>query len=416
MRLNYLIGLLAIVFIFTSCDLFVFNEDEQTLKGGEVYGIWEKNSTITVNGHLIIPEGKSLTIEDNVEVIMNNPSAGLEIIVYGSLYCKGTSRRPILFTVPKSQREQWGFPKAWGGIICAPSAKELLIEYTRVEFTGQVPSENSPSKEAGLYNSDFENGLPAVYFSNHQDGKVVIRKCTFNSIGADCFYFEGGQIIANNNLISTIGENTGDAIVVKSGCTADIGINLFYSPNTNALNLSNEGDRSPQTHVVAYNNTIVNSGWRTAQQQGGGIWLESNVFAELWNNLQVNNRFGTKNNSLSPADSRSSNDYNYYFANTQTGFDGFQSTEKDVIRGMNDLAGESPNDRNPLFENYPVETDVNNINYDTKWDFHPKPGSTLLKGAKTDFVRNFATESITIDGIKYTSPEPPSNFGALGLK
>ncbi|MDP3916020.1 MAG: right-handed parallel beta-helix repeat-containing protein [Bacteroidota bacterium] len=407
--------LLLVAAVFTACDKDETTVVDQTLDGGNVSGIWEKGSTITVKGHLVIPEGKSLTIEEGVTVLMNDPSIGQEILVYGSLYCKGTAAKPILFTVPESSKIG-DFPRVWGGILCGPTAKELLMDYTHIEYTGFVTTEESPSVKAGFFKAAAGEGLPAVNFKNNVDGKVVIMNSTFNNLGEDCFYLEGGNIIIANNKIYTQGETGGDAINMKAGCIADVAFNLVYAPNTNALKLSNSGDRTPQCHVVGYNNTIVNAGWRRPTVKGGGIWLEAGVYAEIWNNLQVNCRFAVKNNAKEPGDVRSTYDYSYYYAHTQEGVDSYLPTVKDVVRGAHDIASATPGDKNPLFENYALATDPNNPTFNTSWDFHLKTGSPALTGAKTNFARNYSTTGITINGVVYKSPAPAAYFGAMGTK
>jgi hypothetical protein len=39
---------------------------------GEVWGIWAKGGVYRVTGHLDFPEGKSLTIESGVKIIMSD--------------------------------------------------------------------------------------------------------------------------------------------------------------------------------------------------------------------------------------------------------------------------------------------------------------------------------------------------------
>nr|WP_305050994.1 hypothetical protein [Elizabethkingia bruuniana] len=49
---------------------------------GEVFGIWNKNTTIYVSGDIIVPEGKSLVLEEGVTVIMD-PNTKPEFVVKG---------------------------------------------------------------------------------------------------------------------------------------------------------------------------------------------------------------------------------------------------------------------------------------------------------------------------------------------
>lgn len=402
--------------VFTACEKDDPAVTDQTLGSGNVSGVWEKGSTITLTGHIVIPEGESLTIEEGVTVLMSDTTIGQEILVYGNLYCKGTAASPITITVPENLRRDGDFPRIWGGILCGPTSKEVLLDHVHIEYTGYVTTEESPSVKAGFFKAEAGEGLPVLNFKNNVDGKVVIINSTFNNLGEDCFYLEGGNIIVANNTIYTQGETGGDAINLKAGCTADVAFNLVYSPNTNALKLSNSGDRTPQCHVVGYNNTIVNAGWRRPTPKGGGIWLENGVYAEVWNNLLVNCRYAVKNSVKSAADPRSTYNYQYLFANTESGISGLLASEPDVVRGENDIASATTGDKEPMLENYALTTDINNSTYNTSWDFHLKSGSPALSGAKTDFTRNFATNGITIDGETYTSPAPAAHFGAFGTK
>lgn len=411
-----ILGLFLAAAVFAGCE----KEDEvkdQILDGGSVSGVWEKGSTVTVNGHLTIPEGQTLTIEEGVTVLMNDTAVGQEILVYGNLHCKGTAANPVKFTVPENLRKTGNFPRIWGGILCGPTAKELLMEYTIMEYTGYVTTEESPSVKAGFFKASAGEGLPAINFKNNVDGKVVVMNCTFGNLGEDCMYLEGGKIIVSNNKIYTQGETGGDGINLKSGCIADVCFNMVYSPNTNALKLSNSGDQTPQCHVVGYNNTIVNAGWRRPTVKGGGIWLEAGVYAELWNNLHANCRFAVKNNAKEAADARSTYDYSYYYGYTAECVANFQPGVKDVVRGAHDVAGTTAGDKNPMFENYPVETNTSNATFNTGWDFHLKAGSPALTGAQTTFTRNFSEgKGFAIAGKTYTSPAPAAYFGAFGTK
>ena len=154
--------------LFSSCT----KDDEvvvtdQTLSGGAVSGVWAKGSTVTLNGHITIPEGKSLTIEEGVTVLLNDTTLGQEILVYGNLYCNGTSASPIKITVPEKFRRAGSFPRIWGGILCGPTAKELFVNYTIIEYTGYVTTEESPSVKAGFFKASAGEGLPAINFKNN---------------------------------------------------------------------------------------------------------------------------------------------------------------------------------------------------------------------------------------------------------
>jgi len=387
---------------------------EKTVEGGDVHGVWKKDAKITVKGSLVIPEGKSLTIEEGVTVMFANVAVKQEVLVYGNLYCKGTAQNKIRFTVPDDIKPTGvSFPRLWGGILFNKSAKELLLLHTQIEYCGAVTSEESQSVKLGFYKASAGEGLPAINFVNNEDGKVVIMHCTFNNLGEDGIYLEGGKYIISNNTFYTQGETGGDAINLKAGCIADISYNLVYSPNTNALKLSNSGDRSPQCKPICYNNTIVNSAWRRPTVKGGGIWLEAGVRAEVYNNLHVNARFAVKN---SGADPEVKYDYNYYYGFDQITVDQFQPGVKDVVRGANDIGGTTAGSNDPLLVNYPLNNSTSNEVFDTNWDFHLKAGSPAIDKGTTSFTTNFGTTGITINGVTYTSPAASKTIGAFGTK
>ena len=57
---------------------------------GDVSGVWEAGSTVNVTGHITVPEGESLTIEEGVTVIFSDAGVGvnhvaIEFTVDGNL-------------------------------------------------------------------------------------------------------------------------------------------------------------------------------------------------------------------------------------------------------------------------------------------------------------------------------------------
>jgi hypothetical protein len=208
-------------------------------------------------------------------------------------------------TVPEGARIiKNKFGKLWGGILASKTSTEVLLNYVIMEYGGAVTTEASTSVKQGLYKAASGEFVPALWFSNVA-GKLVVQHSIIRNWRDDCTYLEGGNIIFSDNSFYTTGESGGEAINIKSGCVADIAFNMVYSTNTNALKLSNAGDRTPQAYVVAYNNTIVNTGWRRPSVKGGSIWVEQSVRADLYNNLIANSRFGIKRDAKKPEDSRS---------------------------------------------------------------------------------------------------------------
>lgn len=408
------LGLLAV--IFTGCEKA--NVDVDTSPGdgsamGEVSGVWERGSTQVIKGDVVIPAGKSLIIEEGVTILMDT-LAKPEFIVKGNLYSLGTEQNPVRFTVNELYKtEAKRFGKLWGGILASPTCAEMVLDHTIIEYAGSTTSDASTSVKQGLYKAKAGENLPALWFSN-VNGKLVVVNSIFRNLQEDCTYIEGGKVIFANNVFYTTGVTGGEAMNFKSGCLADLAYNLVYSTNTNAFKLSNSGDRNPQAYIIAYNNTMVNTGWRRPTAKGGSVWVEASVRAELYNNMFANTRFGIKRDTKGPEDSRSVFSNNYFYGYDQATVNQFQPAS-DIIAGTDNVRGTTAGDNDPKFVNYPLNTPTSNAIFNTAWDFHLLPGSPALNKGKTNFTRHHAA-GLTLNGITYKSPEPSAYAGAFGLK
>ncbi|WP_158825859.1 right-handed parallel beta-helix repeat-containing protein [Mucilaginibacter lacusdianchii] len=420
MKLKQLFNVLALSCILSillaGCEKANKDVDTSAIDGsaiGEVSGVWTKGSTQVIKGDIVIPAGKSLTIEEGVTVLMDTV-AKPEIIVKGNLYSLGTEQNPVKFTVNdfyKTDAKKFG--KMWGGILAAPSCAELVLDHTILEYGGSTTSDASTSVKQGLYKATAGENLPVLWFSN-VNGKLIVTNSVFRNFQEDCTYIEGGKIIFANNVFYTTGVTGGEAMNFKSGCLADVAYNLVYSTNTNALKLSNSGDRTPQAYIIAYNNTLVNTGWRRPTAKGGSVWVEATVRAELYNNLFANTRFGVKRDTKKPEDSRSVFKNNWYYGYDQATVNQFQPTAE-VVAGVNDVISTKAGDNDPKFVNYPLNTSVNNAVFNTSWDFHLQAGSPALTKGITTFTRHYAA-GITANGVTYTSPAPANFVGAFGTR
>ena len=381
---------------------------------GEVSGVWTKGGTYKITGHIQVPAGKSLTIEEGVTVLFSDSVVKPEVVVLGNLYSLGTAAAPVKFTVPdawKTPGNQFG--NLWGGLVAGPNTTELVLSNTILEYGGAVTTEESPSVKAGLYKAEAGEHVPVAYFMNI-NGKFIVVNSTIRNFNEDGFYIEGGKVIIANNMFYTTGVSGGDAINIKSGVQADVAFNVVYSPNTNALKLSNSGERTPQAYVVGYNNTLVNAGWRRPTTKGGSIWVESGVRADLYNNLLANDRYGIKRDAGDPEDARSVIANTFYYGADQTTTNQFQPSAE-IVKGANDLISAKAGENDPKFVNYPMTTAMNNAAFNTQWDFHLQAGSPALGKGKTDFTRLYA-EGLLVNGVTYKSPAPASFAGAFGTK
>ncbi len=437
--------LLAFTMAVTSCDNLDIidnensNNQEQPSEDG-VYPqnaiVWKEGSTITLKKHFLVAKDSALYIEPGVTIIADNEDLKPEVVVLGNLYAMGTQEKPILFTVPDKHKAD-RFSRMWGGIICGYDSKEVLLSNTIIEYSGAQTSEESLSFQYKLFKTNTGEGVPAFHFCN-VDGKFVITDCIFRDNAEDHIYITGGNSIVYNNLFFSNGYDGGEAINYKSGCKADIAYNTIYDANTNGFKLSNSGLSVdiPSSHLVIYNNTILNTGWRRPKVKGGSIWLEANIRAELYNNLVADCRWGLKHSTDEGENPNSVLTPNYYFASTEAGVQQMQPNESEgIIKGANDVMSDLAGDKDPLFVNFVQQSNINinagsdlsnaPMTYNTEWDFHLKESSPALSGGVTNFNRLFADNAITFDGLKsvdkelkttYNSPAPASYFGAFGTK
>lgn len=423
---------------------------------GNVSGTWEKNATVNVSGHITVPVGQTLTIEEGVQVIFDDNGVGashtkIEFLVAGKLYCKGTKTNPILFSVAQSKRIAANtFGGLWGGIIGTKDCSEMLFDNVIMEYTGGDVVADSPSALAGIYTAGGDI-TPHITSSNPQ-GKYVVTNSVFRNGRSDAIYFMGGQAIIANNTFIAVGQTGGEAINMKAGTKVDAAYNLIFSPNTNGLKLSSSGQDDAagrgQALIRAFNNTIINSGWRRNGVKGGSVYVEKGALVSVFNNLMVNCKFMAMTPSLdkpSPtggADNNSVIDYNFYASGSQqstlaqdnpatlSAYLGYVSTQANYWHdGRNNTpkvdshslvsASAGDNSKDPKFLSYGLSTvELNSYSYVSTWDFHVLAGSPVLTGAYTTFTGSyspyFASTGITINGSEYKTPVPSARFGAFG--
>lgn len=441
-----------------TCDVTVSWESLNEVSGN-VSGTWNKNATANVSGHITVPEGQTLTIEEGVQVIFDDNGVGadhtgIEFMVKGKLHCKGTADNPILFSVAESKRTAANtFGGLWGGIVAAATCPEMLFDHVIIEYAGSDCIATSPSVLAGIYTAG-DDITPHITANNPQ-GKCVLMNSTLRYGRSDATYFMGGEAIIAGNTFYAIGETGAEAINIKAGCKVDAAFNLIFSPNTNGFKLSSSGQDDAagryQALVKAYNNTVINAGWRRDGVKGGSIYVEKGAKVSVFNNLIVNCKFMAmtpKWNQPSPsngADTASKIDYNFYASgsqqssltqdvegNTQTAYAGYTSDNAnywhdgrsgapkvDEHSPVSASAGDAAKD--PKFVNYGFNSvPLDSYTFSDSWDFHVQSGSPALSGAQSSFTGDyapyFATTGLTVTGIEYKTPAPAARFGAFGAK
>ena len=420
------------------------SKTEITVTEMKVSGTWKSGTEINLDRHLVIPEGESLTIEPGVKVIVSTAGVGVnhtpvEIIVKGNLYVLGTEQHPVLFTVEESKRTAANtFAGLWGGIVATESCQEMVIDHAVIEYTGGQVIEGSPAATAGIYTAG-DDAYPQITTTNI-NGKYVITNSTIRNGWSDGIYLMGGSAIIAGNIFAANGYSGAEAVNIKAGVKADIAGNVMFSPNTNSLKLSSSGQSETRGQAVAnaYNNTIINAGWRRDGEKGGCIYVEKNCLANVVNNLMVNCKFRAmtpnyKNPNASDAgfDDKSVIDYNMYVSGTQKSpivypeesnvayaYEGYNYKHKSYNPAIDthSVIATADNLVNPQFANFDINAvGLTDYAYNSNWDFHLTAGSPALSGASATLAPCFA-DGLVINGKSYQSPALKSQFGAFGIK
>ena len=450
------------VFSLASCEKDPDQKEpvEPVEAAGEVSGVWEAGSTVYVDGHIVVPEGESLTIEEGVTVIFSDAGVGvnhtaIEFSVDGNLYCLGTAENPVRLTVDESLRTADNtFAGLWGGIVAGATCEEMLIDHTIIEYCGGQVIEGSPAAENGYYTAG-DDAYPHIT-TNNVDGRYVITNSILRNGWSDAIYMMGGNAIIAGNIFSAIGYDGAEAVNVKSGCTVDVTRNIMFSANTNGLKLSSS-DQSEVRHqakIQAYNNTIIGSGWRRDGEKGGGIYVEENADAGVFNNLLVNCKFRATTPAWEEPGSEdcydgehSMIDYNYYASGTVQSsifyegqyeddgemllysgvkfpYEGYAfnhewyDTEKVDVHSVMAKTAEEAASLDPKFVNFDLNMDPASYTFNDSWDFHLTSGSPALDASKTytagDRQPYFGASGLEVNGQTYTSPAIGAWFGAFG--
>ena len=412
--------------------------------------IWPADTVINLTEHYTVPEGKTLIIKEGVQIIASTEGVGanllpVEFSVNGNLYCEGTEEKPILFSIPEADRTEANtFAGLWGGIVAGSTCEEMLIDHTIIEYTGGEVLEGAPAANAGYYEAG-DDAYPQIT-TNNVNGKYVITNSILRNGVSDAIYMMGGNAIIMNNLFIANGETGEEAVNVKSGCQVDVAGNVMYAPNTNALKLSSsdQSDVRGQAKIQAYNNTIINAGWRRDSDKGGGIYAEENVAVHVYNNLLVNCKFRAMTPGLDNLanveggydDRNSVIDYNYYASGSQEvdpnyvyeqgihySWQGYNYEHEDYHVGVvdvNSVIATEEDSKDPMFVNYDIDAiSLTNYVYNDAWNFHLQAGSPALHGAynggNSAMAPLFGTVGLSVNGKTFTSPDPQAYFGAHGV-
>ncbi|MGN1239695.1 MAG: right-handed parallel beta-helix repeat-containing protein [Paludibacteraceae bacterium] len=450
MRKNFLCSALSVIcgLLLLSCERQENENNNNSSTTNEteteiiVSGVWKSGEMIHLDRHLVVPEGESLTIEPGVTVIVANEGVGVnhvpvEIEVKGNLYALGTEAQPITFSVaPELRTEANTFKGLWGGIVAYESCDEMALEHVIIEYTGAQVIEGSPAAVEGVYTAG-DDMYPQIT-TNNINGRYVITDCVIRNGASDGIYMMGGSAIISRNTFVANGYTGAEAVNMKAGVIADIAGNLMFSPNTNGLKLSSSGQSETrgQMKATAYNNTIVNAGWRRDGEKGGCIYVEKNALVTIVNNLMVNCKFRAMtpsykdpNKSDGGFDDKSVIDYNFYASGSQTTpivgdatvgnpAEGYAQENKNYNPAIDVHSQISKPDQllDPQFVSFDIhQVSLTAYALDPTWDLHLQAGSPALKGAEGTVTPYFA-KGLTIGSKSYVSPALEAQFGAFGTK
>lgn len=322
----------------------------------------------------------------------------------------------------------------------------MLIDHTIIEYTGGQVVEGSPAAATEVYTAG-DDAYPQIT-TNNINGHYVITNSVLRNGWSDGIYLMGGNAIIANNVFAANGYDGAEAVNVKAGCVVDVAGNVMFSPNTNGLKLSSSGQSETRdmAKIQAYNNTIINAGWRRDGEKGGGVYVEKNALANVFNNLMVNCKFRAMTPSFDiPNDpeegynDKSVIDYNYYASGTQKSdvvfadesgvaysWEGYAYAHEDYNEGVVDAHSiitktqEACATNDPKFVNYPInEVGLTDYVYQDAWDFHVQAGSPVLTGAyngNDEAMQPYFAAGLEVNGVTYTSPKVEARFGAYGTK
>jgi len=415
---------------------------------GSIKGTMKSDSIYYVTGDVIINAGDTLVVQPGVKIYFKGD---FSFWVHGNLLSLGTQAKPIYFTVQNLAKSDVvgqdpttdnAYVGTWGGIECDTTCKYLIIKWTHIEFGG---GKVGTSQVFGV-----KNGATAwpISFAN-QNGIFDMEDSWMYGSVDDPIRIQGGQINLMRNTVEKGGYTGGEGMCnIKSGTQGNVAYNLIIGPATNGVKPSNNGGRT-QTNIIAYNNTILNGGYRrflyggagNSLGRGGSINFEEGSEGMAYNNLLVDCKFGLRvvgtgnylGNALIVADTAHlSYGYNWNYGDSAVLCNQFYPTSfltkpmaTDVpaptylpvgyTLGASYDGSANVGKNDPQFVNYPlpivyntptVDAKLSTISFVNGFDFHLKSSSPCIGKGYTSFSPlnvvpldpNFGATEITLPG------------------
>lgn len=428
--------------------------DNSAPLSGAIKGTMKTDQTYLVAGDVTVNIGDTLLLQPGVKVLFQG---NFSIIVRGSFISLGTKDKPNWITaqnatktdsIGKNILSDPAYSGWWGGILGDTTTKMLIFKWTHVEF-GCGPLATSP-----VYGMA-GGGKPAYMINQvNPNGLFVFEDSWLYGGVDDPIRIQGGQVhIMRSTFEKSGGYTSGESLNIKSGTVGNVAYNLFIGAATNAIKPSNNGGRGQVTTIYAYNNTIVECGYRRSSAgRGGSINFEEGSRGKAYNNLIVNCRYGLRivgydasysGNALKASDYHNiayGNNYNYvdsvsianqiypypfstkpqptdiptpatYLPADYTECYDINNKACDIYNGASVVGL-----KDPQFVNFPLKQNIRlgAIAFATGFDFHLKSTSPALNKGYVDFSPLANGTVLGGSPIVYNVKIDP-NFGATEI-
>lgn len=387
--------------------------------------------TVTVNATdtLVIQPGCSINV-------IATPTAPPSFTIKGTLLSLGTQASPIWITVPSISKENspsenfsndpaFNSPNLWLGINADTTCNLMVIKWTHIEYTGAGVGTSLPVSGLSSNSPSY-----AIFYQNaNLKGQFILEDSWIYGTYDDAIRVQGGNANIMRNTFEKCGSNDGDVINLKGGTLANIAYNLVVGGATNGIKISNVNQPvgTPETNVMAYNNTLVNCGYRqsTLTGKGGSINYEKGAEGQVWNNLLIDCKVGLRMNNGSSVPDTANMKYGYTYNYVD------EDSTADQIYPFSYFTKPEPTDipapstflpaGYTLGATYdaPAIVGKNNPNFVN----YPLPN---LSFAQTDYVGSYnfrlagGSPAIGKGASSFTNPHPPTitisdNFGSSGI-
>ncbi len=392
---------------------------------GAIKGTMLTGKDYTIGGDVIINKGDTLVMQEGVNVYF---SGNYNIIVKGNFLSLGSQAKPNYITVKglaktdtpgAPVKDDPAYKGTWGGILGDTTTNLMVIKWTHVEFgcntIASPPTFGLKAAGGNAYMISFVN----------PNGTFVLEDSWVYGGVDDPIRIQGGKIHIMRNTFEKGGSTGGEYLNIKSGTIGNVAYNLMIGAATNGIKPSNNGGRGGVTTIVAYNNTIVASGYRrSAAGRGGSINFEEKSKGAAYNNIIANCRYGLRivgydatysgnalkgttlgdisyGNNLNYVDSLSiaNQIYPYPFSTKPQTTDipapsSFLPTGYVECYSLNDQAcgkydgTKAVQVNDPLFKNFPFKQNryLSDVAYATGFDFHLQSGSPAIGKGFTGFT------------------------------